>query len=366
MFDQIDILLAKTHEGLMSWVPPYLGEMREVLDLWFKQSGLPEIALPLGVCKAAGGDPGASQVLKASAAMLAGLVGIQILDDIRLRQDPEALWMKIGVERSSHFAHAFQTLSSRLWGKILQENDDALLLKETFEEGTFITLAGRDKDLSYLSESWDDYWKNAEMGSAYLPAQMATVGAMLAGVKDEKVIEACHGFGFHVGLTRHILNELINLKVDLRHTGRGKIDLPVLYALKSEHPFKAELLKIVREGQLTLHQKRIREILEAVEAEKYLKWAALQERKRAMEALQLCPSEEGKKFLKAFLQEWFDRIPSFGSLDPKEMPIENQLKRTNSAFDPNEVRSGLVSLSYKSVGLGLRKQIRQTPLYHKF
>jgi hypothetical protein len=147
-------------------------------------------------------------------------------------------------------------------------------------------------------------------------------------------------------------------------TKRRDISLPILYGLKCNHPDKTELSEIIQRSQLALHERRVMEILEAIDAKGYLLWAALQERKRALAAIQRCPDEAGKRLLEVLLMGWFEQIPAFAQGGEVNLNLadEKKVEIPPQEFDPQELSSGLSSLSYRSVGLGLRQQIRQTPI----
>jgi geranylgeranyl diphosphate synthase type I len=362
MFDKLNILCAHIHQGLLSWIPPYLVEMGEILDSWFSQNPLPEIILPLATCQAANGDPEEPKVLRAAVAILSSHVGLQILDDIRLKNNRQAFWLRVGTERATHYGYAFQTLSDQLWAKMLQAGDVSETVVQNYYQEMMIALAGRNRVLSHQNRSWEAYWKTAEMTSAHPSGQLAASGAMLAMVED-LTIEACRTFGYHLGLARHLLEEYQRMWGPGAHhlTRYRDISLPVLYGLKCNHPDKDELTEIIQQDQLALHEQRVMEILDAIDAKGYLMWAALQERKRALEAIKPCPSEEGKQLLEAFLMGWFEQIPAFARGEEVNLPDEKKVEVPQQEFDPKELSNGLSSLCYRSVGLGLRQQIRQTP-----
>ncbi len=362
MFDRLNILYAHIHQGLLSWMPPYLAEMGEILDSWFSHNALPEIALPLITCQAVDGNPEEPKIMRAAVAILSSLVGLQILDDMRLKNNRHALWLRVGAERAIHYAYAFQALADQLWIQLVRVGDVAESVFQTSHQGVMIALAGRNRALSHDNRSWEAYWKTAEMVSALPSGHWAACGAMLAMAEDS-TIEACRIFGHHLGLARHLVEEYQRMWGPGVHyqIRRRDLSLPILYGLKCDHPDQAELAELIQQDRLALHEQRVMEILKAIDAKSYLIWAALQERKRALEAIKLCPSEEGKQVLETFLLSLFEPIPAFARADEFNLSDEKKVQVPQQKFDPNELSSGLPSLSYRSVGLGLRHQIRQTP-----
>src|SRR3990172_325774 len=361
--DRLNVLCAHIHQGLLSWIPPYLSEMGEICDNWFYRNPLPEVVLPLITCQAVNGNPEDSKVLRTATAILSGLIGLQILDDTRVRNNRQSLWMKVGMERAIHYAYAFEALSNQLWVKLVQEGDASEAVFQNYQQGMMIALAGRNRVLSHYNRNWETYWKTAEMTSAHPSGHIAASGAMLARA-DESLIESCRIFGYHLGLARHLLEVYQCMEEPSKHLlpCHQDVNLPILYALKCNHPGKTELADIIQQDQLALHQQRVIEILDATDAKGYLMWAALQERKRALEAVKPCPNEEGKQLMEAFLMGWFEQSTAFAGREEVNLPDEKKMEIPHREFDPKEMSSGLSSISYLSIGLGLRHQIRQTPL----
>jgi geranylgeranyl diphosphate synthase type I len=173
--------------------------MGEILDSWFSQNPLPEIILPLATCQAANGDPQEPKVMRAAVAILSSLVGLEIIDDMRLKSNHRSLWVKVGADRATHYAYAFQALSGQLWVQLVQSGDVSESVFQTHQQGLMIALAGRNRMLSHANRNWEAYWKTAEMTFAHPTGHLAASGAMLAMAVDS-AIEACRTFGHHLGL----------------------------------------------------------------------------------------------------------------------------------------------------------------------
>lgn len=361
--DRLNVWCAHVHQGLLSWIPPYMRELGEILDDWFIRNPLPEIVLPLITCRAVDGDPENPKVLRACTAILPGLVGLQILDDLRLNNGPDSLWLKTGRERAAHYAYAFAALSNQLWVNVVHAGDVPEEIFQICRHSTMIGLAGRNRMLSGYNRNWEAYWKTAEMTSAFPCGHLAAAGAMLAMAHDP-LVEFCRAFGRHLGLVHHLLIEYQRMwGSGARPFSRSReAVLPVIYGLHCDHPDRGELGEIVRQDRLDLHHQRVMQILDAIDAKGYLIWAALQERNRALEALRPCPNEEGKQLLKTVLESRFDQIPASVKGDAEHLPDDKKVDIPCRSFDPEELCSGISSLSYRSIGLGLRHQIRQTPL----
>lgn len=365
--NRLNILCAHIHQGLLSWIPPYLAEMGEIVDDWFSRHSLPEIILPLITCQAVNGTPEDPRVLRACTAILSGLVSLHILDDLRDANGRDSLCLKVGRTRAAHYASAFESLSNQLWVKVVHAGDASEAVFETCSQGTMIALAGRNRVLSHSTGNWQAYWKTVEMTSAHPSGQLAAAGAMLSTAHDA-LVDCCNAFGRSLGLIRHLVTEYQDMwgSGDHRLSGHSITRLPILYGLQCDHPHRTELAEIVRQHGVDQHRQRVMEILDAIGAKDYLIWAALLERKRALRALEPCPNEEGKQLLKAFLASRLEQISAIAGEDVENPPHAEKVKIPGPLFDPEELSDSIFSPSYRSIGLELRHQIRQTPLLCHF
>ena len=98
---------------------------------------------------------------------------------------------------------------------------------------------------------------------------------------------------------------------------QGKVTLPLLYGLTTDHPKRDELVSLTRAGKVASREERIREILDSIDTKSYLMWAALKERDQALQAISLCPDSEGRQALEAYI------TGLFGDLEPL-MPADNR------------------------------------------
>jgi geranylgeranyl diphosphate synthase type I len=96
---------------------------------------------------------------------------------------------------------------------------------------------------------------------------------------------------------------------------QGKVTLPLLYGLTSDHPQRDELVSLVKAGEIASHGNRIKEILDSIDTRSFLIWAALKERDQALEAIGICPDPEGREALEAYVTGLFGDI---GPLMPME------------------------------------------------
>lgn len=359
MFQPLNIAIAHIHQGLLSWVPPAYIELGDILENWFQRHPLPEIALPLCAGLAAGGNPEDPRLMRSAAAMLAGIVGIHILDELREKNSPQALWIKVGAERAAHYASAFQALSGQLWARVLKDGDASEAAFQYAQQGNLIALAGRDRALREVRPDWGAYWETAEMTDGWYWGNIAAAGAVLGG-GETGFAESCRDFGRHFGLAHHILKAYMAFEQPdnpLRYNA-----LPLLYGLQAEHPDRTELKSLVDQDQAQLHQERLRKILDQIDAKGYLMWAALEERKKAAAAISQSPNPEGQVIAEAFLNAWFEQIPGFRQSEADLEPAIRQVPLPQRDLDLQQFSAGLPDLTYRSAGLGLRQRLRQTTL----
>ena len=89
---------------------------------------------------------------------------------------------------------------------------------------------------------------------------------------------------------------------------KGKVTLPLLYGLTTDHPKREELASFIRGGKITSREERIKEILDSIDTKRFLIWSALTERDRALQAISLCPDSEGRQALEAYVTGLFGDI----------------------------------------------------------
>lgn len=134
----------------------------------------------------------------------------------------------------------------------------------------------------------------------------------MLGTDDAQLIEGCQLFGHHLGLSKQILNDMESIWqpdgiTDIR---QGKLTLPLVYGISFDHPAREELKLIVQNNAVSANADRVQEILDNIEAKNFLIWAALKEREQALAALSICPNNEGKEALEAYITGMFGDIDS--------------------------------------------------------
>lgn len=326
--------------GLQQLIQPFLNTQR------------PEVLLPLAACEAAGGS--AAEATPVSAAILATEISFLILDDVYDRDRAEALWRHVGPARACNFAAAFQTLSF----KILLDAAFAPAIIRVLCDGYLAVAVGQDQDLAAAPVDLDSYWAIAERktGAAYATALEA--GALVA-THDERALQALRTFGYHLGLAAQIFNDLRGIWAPgggISDLERGKVTLPVVYALSCEHDDRDLLRSIVKEGEMPRHQHTIREMLDRIDTRAFLLWAALQHRDKALAALDSIAANAGTQFLQDFI------TGSFGNIDELLQGSDvgdPQARQVLSRASPSAIPPGLVETpAFRSAALTIRQSLR--------
>jgi geranylgeranyl diphosphate synthase type I len=363
MMERINIITAHIHQGLLSWIPPHSPDLAEVIDDWFLQNRVPEIVIVAGTCKASGGNPEDPRSLRVMTALLTAMISMEILNDYERKNNPHALWLKVGAERAMHYSHMLQVLFGQLCSQV---EEDAVIDKSIlhrFQQSLLVVLASRNRMRIKEVPTWEGYWKYTRMATGYFTGTLAAAGAELVAEPQSHITESCRNFGYHLGIARHIISELLHFtELSLQFTGSRNISLGVLYGLQCEHPDQSELKQIVWQNNLDLQKKRVKEILDGINTRDYLIWAALTEKNKALECIGRCPDENGKKFLEILLTEYFNRVSVFENVDTIYIKQDRKVEIPKVEVDINSGFSGTLSLAYQSIGLGIRKNIRDQPL----
>ncbi len=276
---------------------------------------IPEAILPLASCKAVGGQ--AKDAVYVAAALTAAATSLRILDDLEDQDRPERLWKQVGPARTWNYASAIESLSFIILSQSPLAPETFHQINGTFAD-TFLHITyGQDRDLSGNPQTTEDYWLTMEQKIAWGYAAGCAAGAIV-GTDRKDLIEACGDFGFHLGLTIQLVNDMESIwhpdgVTDLM---QGKITLPLIYGLTENHANRDELAALVETNQIAAHGERIKEILDTIDARSFMIWAALKERDQALEALTICPDPEGKEALEAYI------TGLFGDIEPL-LPLES-------------------------------------------
>lgn len=262
------------------------------------------VLLPLATCRAAGGSIEDGEPLAAAWTMVS--FGVRILDDCADQDNPKAVHLHYGMGRALNLATALLNLAA--W-RMQQLTPPAAResIVEDYQRACLRVWAGQDRDIRGGVQTLADYLRLVEDKTACGFAFIGAAGARLATL-DQAVVSACRACGYHVGLMLQLLDDLEACWFpdgpgDL---AQGKLTFPVWFALAREHEHRDELRRLVEQPQH--HEPRIREILDGLDMRRYLVWAALEERDRAVAAVSACPEPAGRHILQAYLDHTFGDV----------------------------------------------------------
>jgi geranylgeranyl pyrophosphate synthase len=346
----------KVKEYLLNQLPGYWPEIPAIAQPVIDDAVSPEVIIPVSCCKAVGGDP--EKTIEMAAGLMSVLMSVRILDDLQDRDKVNGLYRTVGSARAFNYSFAFMTLAYKIFNAMDCDESIKRNILATFDEDSLVTLAGQDRDLQGINRTWEDYWKTAEMKTCYITSSGAAMGAML-GTQNTELIQACRLYGYHWGLTLQILNDMEGIwepdgETDLQ---KGKVTLPVLYGINCQHPERRELETIVWQNKIAENAERVKEILDHIDTKSYLIWAALEQRKNALDAIQVCPDDEGKNALTCFLNG------VFGDIDELLNRNENHIKASFLSTpvqpkSPGAFAAKKIGGAYRSIALGIRSTNR--------
>ena len=280
-----------------------------------------EAILPLAACRAVGGD--AAAAVPVAAAVNAAVASLRLFDDLADQDRPGQLWSQVGPARAWNYAAGAQFLSFSILNRAALPAPVFHRVSQVFSRAFLQVAAGQDRDLSGQASTIEDYWLTMELRSGEAYAAACASGA-LVGTSATPLIDACANFGYHLGLTMQIFNDFESIWPSRGRTDRERIrmGLPLLYALRLEHPSVAELLSLVSGEQLGTRADRVREILDELGTRRFLVWTALKEREQALTALSTCPNSEGRDALASIITGLFGDVDELlASVPFSQVPV---------------------------------------------
>lgn len=308
--DWLTSLYPSVRQALRDSIPSYWTELGDVLAHLWEEPMTTEAMLPLAACRAVGGD--ATAAVPVATAVIAAVASVRLFDDLEDQDRPGQLWNQVGPARAWNYAAAAQFLSFAILNRAPLPSPIIHRVGQVFSQAFLYVAAGQDRDLLGQAGTIEDYWRTMEMRSGQAYAAACASGA-LVGTSDPDLVEACATFGHHLGLTMQIFNDLESIwrpdgRTDLE---QARMTLPLLYALRLEHPASAELRSLVTSEKLPSRAHRIRELLDELDARTFLVWAALKEREQALSALSPCPDSAGKEALTSIVTGLFGDLDEF-------------------------------------------------------
>ncbi|WP_298740403.1 polyprenyl synthetase family protein [uncultured Chitinophaga sp.] len=337
---------------LFAHIPPDWQALKYIAEKWMEKDLPPETGIPMACCQYAGGN--ALQATGVTAALLAGAISLRILDDLSDKDRVDTLWNVAGENRAWNFAFAFKMISLQILHTAIIDNERRNHVQEVYLDKLMQMGAGQDMDLSNRAATFESYWKMMDLKAGTPFGCAAWLGAVAVSANRD-IWNACYAYGHHLGLAIQILNDREGIwsGKSVSDLDRGKVTLPLLYALYCEHTHKERVQAIVNEGTVSTHASWLRGVLEEIEAPQYLVWAAWQHRSEALAAIQ---NGGGKAAGARILEAYVNGI--FGDLVPDGTLTNSQafaLPQADVSADRNSVPNK--DAEYRSASLRLRQRI---------
>lgn len=269
-------------QQIMGQAPPDWPDLRSLLADYVERPFDGLVVLPLASCAAADGDP--AEAVPVAAAWLVLNISMRILDDLQDTDRPTGLWAEVGTARAYNFSASLYTLAYLL----LEDHP----VRPTLPHTALRLAAGQDRDLKGDIRSLDDYWQMIAGKNAEAFAWACRSGARCATTQPD-ILHACEAYGLHTGYLLQFFDDFQGVwqPDGAGDLAQGKITLPLIYGLNADHPRREELRQLVEQTGVQEAAEEIRRLLDAMDAREFVVWAALKERKAALQALRRCPGD---------------------------------------------------------------------------
>ena len=259
----------------------------------------PMALLPIATGIAAGGD--IKGLIPAAAAITLIDSSLRTVDDCMDRDDQDALYKSIGINRAINLAMALNTVATReLTHLHLPPRESERLLDNCFR--AFLEVCqGQDKDISMYADTLVEYEEIVRLKTVSAYEFAAVIGALVAS-SDTNAIEMCSKCGIHLGWMAQIMNDIEDLwfSVDRGNLSFKHFTFPLLYGLSMENPHTTELRQLCSDNNYD--EDRIRILLDEMNVRRELMTLALDHRYHALAALGPPLHPDGL----AIVQIWLD------------------------------------------------------------
>lgn len=300
-------LYPEVRQHLANAVPDYWPALQELINPTLKGQLMSGAILPLAACAAVGGT--ARTAVPVSASLIASAVSARIFDDLQDKDRPNQLWRRVGETRAWNYGMAMYGLAFRILNQSNLPGDTFRQINQLYLDAFFYMAAGQERDLLGATLTVDDYWKTIALktGTAYA---VACAAGAAAGTDDPELIQACHAFGHHVGIIIQIFNDYESIwqPDGLSDIALGKVTLPIIYALQSDHPKRDALSAWIQTGKMGANAKQIIQMLDDLDTKAFMVWAAIKEREQALAAITQCSDNVGRAALIGFVTGMFGDI----------------------------------------------------------
>lgn len=271
----------------------------------------PPVVLPLAACAAAGGEP--SKAVRATAACTLLMLAVRWFDDLQDDDRADSLARRLGVARASNLAAATLSLA---WTVLLREPQLPRSAPDVFGGAILELAGGQARDLRGGLRGIEDHFATirAKTGAGF---ELATrIGALFGASAFERpaaelpaLIEALASYGRELGVLLQLLDDLDGSFAERCEDLRaGRVTMALVHGLCADHVGREELRTLVDTQRVSEQFERVRELLVGAQTHLFLRWAALEQRKLALAALERLPAPRhsleimGRHALELFLE----------------------------------------------------------------
>jgi len=249
-------------------------------------------------CEAKGGDW--QRALPAAAAVELfhnfSLVHDDIEDHDATRRDRDTLWTLWGEAQAINAGDALFALAYRALARLRETGltaEQALTVQERFNETVIQLTEGQCMDIAFETQkalSEGDYLQMVGGKTAALLALACEIGGIIAEASPYQV-KALHEFGYNLGMSFQMQDDLLGLWGDPRQTGKPvgsdlrkhKKTLPIIHGLTHSEAFQTLM------GQPELNDADVargQALLKATQSQAYVEKRVSDYHQRAMDALE--------------------------------------------------------------------------------
>lgn len=260
----------------------------------------PALRFPAASCLASGGEPSTTVGLTAAWERL--LMATRVLDDLYDRDRPGQLWERVGQARTFNIVGALLALALdqiSTASELPPERRVQVLME--ISHATIRMAEGEDRDLRGQVRSIDDYWSLVSRTNGVAFSMVCAAGSRCAGA-DEATVEALRDYGMHLGIAMQIVDDIEGVWWHGPGAGdleRGRVSLPVLYALHTSKPGASEMRGLWSTRAGTGDVQPIRESLDSSGAREFCQFAVREEVTAALSSLATLRDGEGTTVLRS-------------------------------------------------------------------
>jgi geranylgeranyl pyrophosphate synthase len=259
----------------------------------------PMALLPIATGIAAGGETG--RLIPAAAVLTLIDLSLRTVDDCIDRDDQDALYRSIGINRAVNLAMALNTIATRELKHLHLPHHESDGLLDSYFRAFLGICQGQDKDTSVYADTLAEYEEIVRLKTVAAYEFAAVIGARVAS-PDANAIATCSKCGFHLGWMAQIMNDIEGLwfSIDPSDLSFRPFTFPLLYGLSMENSHTAELHQLCSVDKYDID--RIRILLDKMNVRRELITLALDHRDHALESLGPPLHPDGL----AIVQIWLD------------------------------------------------------------